>query len=286
MKRAVVVGALSFVGYHLVQKLLLEGVEVIALDVESLLELSSLNEEKLLLIGRHANFSYHSIESGEAWRKACEQAPDIVYFCLCEPNQVTEFPGKTFAQRALDEAISFCRQHRKQLVMLSSLNASTAQSDAEKAASTANGAWFYTLEQKLEKLAPSSFAVLRVPTVYGPWQPSFMIYHQLILSKEINIEVQENSDDAIYVGDVAQCLYRFGAERISGTYYVESEEAGQWKKGLELLSGNGSIGTVESKPQLKIGTRYLYRPSCSLQEGLEQQILHINKYKQLYEDMK
>jgi hypothetical protein len=113
-----------------------------------------------------------------------------------------------------------------------------------------------------------------------------MIYHQLIISKEANVKVQENSDDAVYVGDVAQCLYHFGAERVSGTYYIESEEAGQWKKGVELLCGNGNIGTVESKPQLKIGTRYLYRPSCSLQEGLEKQILHVNKYKQLYEDMK
>ncbi|GAA3329659.1 hypothetical protein GCM10020331_078850 [Ectobacillus funiculus] len=44
------------------------------------------------------------------------------------------------------------------------------------------------------------------------------------------LKCRKNSNDAVYVEDVAQCLYRFGAERISGTYYIESEEAGQWKK--------------------------------------------------------
>ncbi|GAA3329660.1 hypothetical protein GCM10020331_078860 [Ectobacillus funiculus] len=102
-----------------------------------------------------------------------------------------EFPEQSLVQRTLDEAISFCRKHEKQLVMLSSLNASVASADIEKnhlEQQMVHG--FIHWKKKLEKLAPS-FAVLRVPTVYGPWQPSFMIYHQLIISKEANVEVQE-----------------------------------------------------------------------------------------------
>ena len=72
MERVLIVGALTFVGYHLVNKMIAEEVEVYGLDFDEFNSMTKINEEKLLLIGRNALFTYYSIrdeEDGDRLRK-------------------------------------------------------------------------------------------------------------------------------------------------------------------------------------------------------------------------
>ena len=91
MERVLIVGALTFVGYHLVNKMIAEEVEVYGLDFDEFDSMTKINEEKLLLIGRNALFTYYSIRDEDGWRSVEEETFDTVYFCLYEPNQQSGF---------------------------------------------------------------------------------------------------------------------------------------------------------------------------------------------------
>lgn len=284
MRGAVVIGALTFIGYHLVQKLLTEEAEVLAFDTDDLFRPSEMNEEKLLLIGRHAGFAYHSLEEREAWGEMREF--DVVYFCLCEPNQYTEILNQKTVHSYLQRTLSLCKKHGKRFVLLSSASAATARFYDEKGVEgTGNGNFFYEME-KLAETSGGDCAILQVPAVYGPWQPDFMTYHQLILTemmqRDVNIEVKENNEDILYVTDVAECLYEFGKKKQTGAYYIGSGETGLWHKGVALLNGSNKIVIRGKQIEKKSVPRYPFQPKYSLKEGLQQQMLHMKKYQALY----
>ncbi|MDG4656664.1 NAD(P)-dependent oxidoreductase [Ectobacillus antri] len=263
MKGAVVIGALSFIGYHLVQTLLKEGVEVLAFDTEDLLAATRISEEKLLLIGRHAGFSYHSLGEREEVEANHTQT---VYFCLCDPNEA-QLSQDTIVH--LQRVIGICRKYGLQLILISSISPSDTMMQ---------------VETEVQSYEFSS--VLRVPAVYGPWQPQFMVYQQLIVAaiskREPIVTVSENNTDAVYVEDVVTCLYELGKNNVLGMYYVESGEANTWDRGIELLNGNRNIMTISKRIVKKTGSSYPLRAKRTLQEGLELQKRHVKIYESLY----
>lgn len=288
MKETIVMGAFSFVGYHLVQKLLSEGMNVLALDFNDSMCLSDIQEEKLLLIGRHAGFTYDSLQKREL--KDNIQRIDTVYICLWEPNQ-TSF-GEIEAMQLLERVIAACKEANIKLVLLSSIHASNVRFHEVTGLAIknhyANGSFFYKLEKMIEEEL-DQYAILQVPIVYGPWQPSFMIYHRLILANLTNTKVksvEEYGESIVYVEDVAESLYDFGKQKERmGCYYMESEEANGWKQGIELLNSTENIDVIEKGSRKRATQPFAYHPKYSLQEGLEKQILHMKKYKSLYEKM-
>ncbi|MFX3624108.1 MAG: NAD-dependent epimerase/dehydratase family protein [Ectobacillus sp.] len=292
MKRAVIIGALSFVGYHLVQKLLAEEIEVTAVDFDNMLNPSKVNEEKLLLIGRNANFMYESLHEADIGSSIRENQTAAVYFCLCEPNRYKELADRTVVYSYLQHVISLCKVYNKKLVLLSSINAATARYYETKGVIgpvSENGKFFYEMEKYVESLL-RRYAIVQVPTVYGPWQPSFMAYHQLILAdvlqRKMIVEVTENSEDAVYVADVADVLQQCGeSEKLNGVYYIESNEAGQWQKGIALLNAGKRIRIREKRTEKKAAAPYPYPLRYSVKEGLYEQILHVKQYKALYEEL-
>ncbi|MFD3447326.1 NAD-dependent epimerase/dehydratase family protein [Microbacteriaceae bacterium 4G12] len=287
MKETIVMGAFTFVGYHLVQKLLSEGMNVLALDVNDSMCLSEIEEEKLLLIGRHAGFTYDSLQK----RKFEDdiQGIDTVYICLCEPNQASFQESETM--QLLERVIFACKEVNTKLVLLSSVHASTVRfyevTGVAPKNTCENGSFFYKLEQMIAEL--HRYAILQVPIVYGPWQPTFMMYHQLILDHSTNTNVksmEEQGGSIVYVEDVAESLYYFGEQQeLTGCYYMQSKEEREWKQGFELLRRTKNMDILEKGSVKRATQPFVYNPKYSLQEGLERQILHVKKYKSLYEKM-
>ena len=91
---------------------------------------------------------------------------------------------------------------------------------------------FLKVEEGLKK-GNLQYSVFRVPTLYGPWQPSFMMFHQLILSelgeKECRCTIEEKGNDLLYVEDVNTYgkMERTGSIMVYTIYLVVNSHYGK-----------------------------------------------------------
>lgn len=281
MKRVLIIGALSFVGYHLVNKMLAEEVEVYGLDFADLESMSKVSEEKLFLIGRNGLFTYSSIRDESGWKTIEIDDFDAAYFCLCEPNQQKGFRNERIILQYLKRVIHMCEKKQVKLNVLSSIEVANLQEQSE------NKRLFMKIEEEVEK-ANIRYSVLRVPTLYGPWQPSFMTYHRLILSEVMEKEYQlvqyENGADLLYVEDVCEYLLENGnGLEDLGIYNVISGKKNLWEKGILLLNAEDKVKKVIKEVKREEIKSICIMKNTPLEFGLNKQLAHLKRYKSLYE---
>lgn len=262
MKRVMVVGAFTFIGYSLVKRLLQEGIEVIGLGVEDLQHFSMWSEEKMLLIGRNAGFTYHCEQERNEWN----QEVDCIYICYLNPNSHDKFDSKSF--------LNLYESQSKRVVFLSSIPRNIENGDFDNSP-------FAILEKQVSTLP--NYLILRVPEVYGPWQPRSKVFQQLLeaqLRQETIPVIKECMDDVVFVEDVAACLFQCSSSTECGTFHVEGKEEDAWEKGIRILGG-----TVEllEKGRYKREKRFDYEPMYTIEQGLQAQKHHILQYKYLYD---
>ena len=281
MKRVLIIGALSFVGYHLVNKMLAEEVEVYGLDFADLESMSKVSEEKLFLIGRNDLFMYSSIRDESGWKTVETDQFDAAYFCLCEPNRQSGFRNERIILQYLKRVIHMCERKQVKLNVLSSIEIANVQDLSE------NKRLFMKVEEEVEK-ANIRYSILRVPILYGPWQPSFMTYHRLILSelmeKEYELLQNENGADLLYVEDVCEYLWEKGKtiENL-GVYNMISGKENLWEKGIILLNAEHKVKkTVKEVKREEIKSICIVK-NTPLEFGLNKQLTHLKRYKELYE---
>lgn len=282
MKRVLIIGALSFVGYHLVNKILAEEVEVYGLDFADLESMSKVSEEKLFLIGRNDLFMYSSIRDESGWKTVETDQFDAAYFCLCEPNRQSGFRNERIILQYLKRVIHMCERKQVKLNVLSSIEIANVQDQSE------NKRLFMKVEEEVEK-GNIRYSILRVPTLYGPWQPSFMTYHRLILSelmeKEYELLQNENGADLLYVEDVCEYLWEKGKtiENL-GVYNMISGKENLWEKGIILLNAEHKVKkTVKEVKREEIKSVCIVK-NTPLEFGLNKQLTHLKRYKELYEE--
>ncbi|PEN01807.1 UDP-glucose 4-epimerase [Bacillus wiedmannii] len=280
MERVLIIGALTFVGYHLVNKMIAEEVEVYGLDFDEFENMKKINEEKLLLIGRNALFTYYSIRDEDGWRSVEGEKFDTVYFCLYEPNQQSGFRNERVILQYLKRIIRLCAEQKVKLNLISSIEVGNADESENKRL-------FLKVEEGLKK-GEAPYSVFRVPTLYGPWQPSFMMYHQLILSeldeKECRYASEENGSDLLYVEDVCEYLWDNGmnAEHL-GIYNLLSGKKSLWKKGMNLLRAADKVNKKNEEERNDAVEVISIKRNTPLEYGLNKQLAHMKKYKELYE---
>lgn len=280
MERVLIIGALTFVGYHLVNKMIAEEVEVYGLDFDEFENMTKINEEKLLLIGRNALFTYYSIRDEDGWKSVEGEKFDAVYFCLYEPNQQSGFRNERVILQYLKRIIKMCEEHKGKLNLISSIKIGSAVESENKRV-------FSKVEEALKK-GELQYSVFRVPTLYGPWQPSFMMYHQLILSeldeRECHYAGEENGSDLLYVEDVCEYLWENGmnVEHL-GIYNLLSGKKSLWKKGMDLLRAEDKVNEENGEERDEAVEGISIKRNTPLEYGLNKQLAHMKKYKELYE---
>ncbi|WP_002149845.1 NAD-dependent epimerase/dehydratase family protein [Bacillus cereus] len=280
MKRVLIIGALTFVGYHLVNKMIAEEIEVYGLDFDEFDSMTKINEEKLLLIGRNALFTYYSIRDEDGWRSVEEESFDTVYFCLYEPNQQNGFRNERVILQYLKRIVRMCEKNNVKLNLISSIEiGSTEESE--------NKRLFSKVEEGLKK-GELQYSAYRVPTLYGPWQPSFMMYHQLILSeldeKECRCINGEKGSDLLYVEDVCEYLWENGMNvKHLGIYNLLSGKEELWEKGMSLLHADDKVNKKNVEVRDEAVEVISIQKNTPVEFGLNKQLAHMKKYKELYE---
>ncbi|PGY17541.1 NAD-dependent epimerase/dehydratase family protein [Bacillus cereus] len=280
MKRVLIIGALTFVGYHLVNKMIAEEIEVYGLDFDEFDSMTKINEEKLLLIGRNALFTYYSIRDEDGWRSVEEESFDTVYFCLYEPNQQNGFRNERVILQYLKRIVRMCEKNNVKLNLISSIEiGSTEESE--------NKRLFSKVEEGLKK-GELQYSAYRVPTLYGPWQPSFMMYHQLILSeldeKECRCINGEIGSDLLYVEDVCEYLWEHGMNvKHHGVYNLLSGKEELWEKGMTLLHADDKVNKKNVEVRDEAVEVISIQKNTPVEFGLNKQLAHMKKYKELYE---
>lgn len=277
-----IVGAFTFTGYNLVEKMISEGIEVYGIDFDEREKMQKIDEEKLYLIGRNALFSYHSLQEDEGWQAIEEHEIDAVYVCLYEPNRRTGFRDEQIGLQYIKRMSRLCKRKGIKLVVLSSAEVDDLQSNSE------NKMFFARIEEQVKKNS-EHYSILRVPAVYGPWQPSFMAYHQLMLCDVMNREkvstIEESHFDLLYVEDVCSCLYRSGIKDVNvGTYVIGSGEERLWEKGMERLQSAMQLASPLPIKNREPRQMIFIEKGVTLDEGLQKQKRHIKRYKELYEE--
>ncbi|MBU8908312.1 NAD-dependent epimerase/dehydratase family protein [Desertibacillus haloalkaliphilus] len=303
MKRVVVTGALGFIGFHLCSRLLEKGIEVYAIDSMIDKKTKHLQEEKWLRIGRNANFHFFDKQIGELNLRRLLKKADVIFHLAAATNQDLGWGD-------LRSVIKQNVKTTQQLIEgcpkgIHVVYASTIEVYGERTGiitektptnpSTPYGLTKLVSESLLYKESQKhgfSATILRLPTIYGPWQREDMTYHKLIVSKEHNkemttVEGDRSTIDVMYIDDVIEGFLLSAAKKQATIYNFSSSKTGEWYRGCQMITGKPEEIEKNRRLQVKVSGEKAKRelgftPKISLEEGINKQRQHIQQSLNMY----
>jgi UDP-glucose 4-epimerase len=286
LEEAIVIGTFSFLGYNLLTKLLEDGVTVHGIDTEDGQDSEEVNEEKILAIGRNANFIYLQEEE---WLQLLDrkEGPKVnaLFYCL----DIFDQQSLARARQSLSQAIKYCKFHSCPLIFSSSLEVvdhneqQTITENTPINPISAKGKRYNSLEEIIHMKyneEPFSYLILRFPTLYGPWQPNSYAFQRAIMAiEEGNLEhyiedEDEYKGDLLYVGDAVQAL--LNAESCSTRnelFHITTGKKGEWEKGISHILNkkidcrNNTLCLTNKKAKELLG----FTPTVGIEEGIVNQ---------------
>ncbi|WP_180994277.1 NAD-dependent epimerase/dehydratase family protein [Bacillus sp. Marseille-P3661] len=294
MKTAIVIGALGFIGYSLCNKLLEDGFEVIGIDCyDKDNSKKKIQDQKYLEIARNSNFKLLEMDITDATFETIRTC-DVVYYCI-NNQTILESNFDIASNQAINnirKVIQYCNQVNATFIYLSSYEVYQENLPIltqETRLEPRNLAGMLKVKEESEVLANHgslNYYILRIPTIYGPWQPEYMSYQRLISTNTINSPMDVIREDTIYIYDLVSLM--IGLPTIipkKQVLLISSGNENYWLKGFNMLSEERQlnlpatkISLTETEKQLK---KYI---DTDLKDGLNEQKLHynyINKLKSL-----
>ncbi|MDT8859620.1 NAD(P)-dependent oxidoreductase [Alkalihalobacillus sp. MEB130] len=291
MRKALVTGGLGFIGFHLVERLLSEGIEVVIIDQipdEKKEEL----EEKWLRIGRNALVTLMDKRLEDVQLEKVVKDVDVIFHLAAATSSDSKWPKLA---KVIENNVSLT----KMLVGATPKNckiiyASTVEVYGERPGqitertptnpTTAYGITKLASERLLAqecKKRGITYHILRLPTIYGPWQRSDMTYQQILLGKT-DFEMDRSTLDVLYVNDCVEAfILAAGIKEKNEIFHLSSGKEGAWYEGLRLLGHDESGGSKQFKTTLsteKITTILRFTPQVPLEKGLAKQREHVKQW--------
>lgn len=282
-----VVGALGFVGFHLVKKLLEDGIKVYGLDI-STNQRDEIKEEKTLEIGRNANFIIlNSIDENEV-----DEDLQVIFICYDSEELKDEEYVKVFTQ-VLEKALYWSESKGIKLIFTSTLEAVNHEVELvteevgynpRNRAGELCSSWEMQIKKTHNK-RDLPYVILRFPTLYGPWQPEHFAYHQILEMKAKRNEVKKIEDpyteDILYIEDAIEAIILAADSSISKeTIHITSGTGGQWQKGMDIIVSAYKSEQENTKTKLsneKATTLLSFHPKVSIDAGVKLHHHHLKK---------
>jgi nucleoside-diphosphate-sugar epimerase len=284
MKKVMVIGANNFIGYALCSRLLEEEVFVYAIDVPRPEIDQSMIEEKQFWIGRNANISFQLFKDFTI-PDLIQDPCDYIFYTLYDPLEKSFKPNfdqcKEQTRKLLESVISYCIDTNCQLVLLSSYEVDVLQneltSNRPTIPSTKNGHLHLYEEELIQKECSIRYCIVRIPTVYGPWQPDNMFFQKAILSqlenKAMDFTISEDTRDLLYIDDVTEWLCQLITSSLNNeVIHLTSGLPNQWLEAAKIICPNMNLQNTPQSSRPKGKMEKCVENITPLQEGIQNQI--------------
>ncbi|GAE25261.1 UDP-glucose 4-epimerase [Halalkalibacter wakoensis JCM 9140] len=291
MGKTLVTGGLGFIGYHLVERLLSEGEEVVIIDKMNDVN-KEIQEEKWMRIGRNDLVTLIDGELKDLDLSKEFKDVDVIYHLAAATTSDSKWPKLA---KVIQNNVSVTKEIVKAMPKKARLiYASTVEVYGERPGeitertptnpTSAYGITKLASERLIEKECAekaTAFQIVRLPTIYGPWQRDDMTYQQLIVGNT-NPDMDRSTLDVLYVNDCIEA-FRLAAtcKCTNETFHLSSGQEGAWYEGLKLLGYEGKIKPNGFKTTLsssKSFDKLGFTPKTSLQEGLAKQLEHVKQW--------
>lgn len=303
MQKVAVTGAMGFIGFHLCERLLNEGIEVIGMDARMGLQNEHIFHEKYMLIGRNANFTLYT--------EPMEQLP--LYDLLKDVGVVFHLAATTIAdakwdnlQETIENNVYLTKkilrscQEKTKFIFTSTVEVYGERTGIITERTPTNPTTPYGLTKlagealilREKEQCKLKVTIFRLPTIYGPWQREDMVFHQLllakILQKKANVGKDRSTLDILYVEDVVEALLLAGKANFEYEIFnLSSGKERQWYLATSYLLGKKDAGwsnellkvTVSGDKAKKL---LQFEPKVFFKDGLKKQEEHLRKYLHLY----
>ncbi|WP_096199005.1 NAD-dependent epimerase/dehydratase family protein [Bacillus sp. FJAT-45350] len=299
MKKVVVTGVLGFIGHQLCMSLLEEGYKVYGVDGVELAE-NKLAEHKLDLIGRNSNFKFINKKIEDVDFKNLLKGIDIVYHLAASTNSDNQWQNlRTTIEhnvRATQRIISACPKKTRFIysstVQVYGDRPGVITENAPTNPTTAYGLTKMTGESIIlqeKKKKDMNVVILRLPTVYGPWQREDMTYYHLLKgtiekTPVTDVCIDRTTLDVVYISDVVDAFLLAGTTKETNeTYNITSRKKHQWHKGKQILTNFDYKPSINERLESSLSgekakERLGFVPKVSLEEGLKNQEEHMRKW--------
>ncbi|TSB46141.1 NAD-dependent epimerase/dehydratase family protein [Alkalicoccobacillus porphyridii] len=297
MKKAVVTGGLGFIGYHLCQALLEEGVEVICIDINQK-EWKQEHEEKLMRMGRNALFEFFhmDLDQIDSRLKTHLSSADVVFHMASPVSKDSKWPMK---HQTIHQANMWVQQlcegmkENAKFIFPSTVEVygdvpGLITEDTPLQPVSPYGVIKADVEEYIKKQTPTNsvhYQIVRLPTIYGPWQRPDMTFCQLI-RKQQDIYQDRSTLDVLYVTDaVAGLILSANSNDTSEIYHLSSGEEGRWFTCAKLLGAEADLlKRTHSRSSLspdKAKNQLGFEARMPIEEGIQLQIDHEKQWQKL-----
>jgi UDP-glucose 4-epimerase len=290
LQNALVFGSFGFVGFALCQYLLENEFEVYGVDPRY--KKAKWMMWKEMEIGRNANFNFIEKPWTEIGGMDIPKSLDAVIYCFPPKMEQGE---PVFNENNIFFALQLAEENNAIFIYVSSLeifsgdNSNVILEELTVSPATRYGTVKHEEEQFIiaeSKKNSVDYVILRLPTLFGPWQHEHMTFSQA-LSGAAKLEMDAFPDDVLHVKDAAKGIYLTVLSKVDDEIiHLGSGKRNQWMKGLEEIVGNyqvleGKTGKVRYVDIKKAKKLLDFDPEVNLSEGIENQRKHMERIQRL-----